>query len=42
MPAFIESKCFNDKIYKRDKKKSDIYGLGNILWEISSEYPPFE
>ncbi len=41
MPAFIEPKCFNDdEKYKRDKK-SDIYSLGNILWEISSGYPPF-
>ncbi len=40
MPAFIEPKCFNDNQYKRNKK-SDIYSLGNILWEISSGYPPF-
>src|ERR1043165_4249018 len=41
MPAFIEPKCFNDIKYKRDKK-SDIYSLGNIFWEISSGRPPFE
>ena len=41
MPAFIEPKCFNDKKYKRNKK-SDIYSLGNLFWEISSGRPPFE
>ena len=41
MPVFIEPRCFNDKKYKRDKK-SDIYSLGNIFWEISSGYPPFD
>ena len=41
MPVFIEPKCFNDnEKYKRDKK-SDIYSLGNIFWEISSGCPPF-
>ncbi|CAI2164890.1 20185_t:CDS:2 [Funneliformis geosporum] len=40
MTAFIEPKCFEDLSYKRDKR-SDIYSLGNLLWEISSGKPPF-
>src|SRR6266498_3093029 len=40
MSAFIEPICFVNKQYKRDKK-SDIYSLGNLFWEISSGCPPF-
>ncbi|CAG8634419.1 3972_t:CDS:2, partial [Acaulospora morrowiae] len=38
--AFIEPQCFNNISYACDVK-SDIYGLGVILWEISSCLPPF-
>ena len=41
MPPFIEPQCFIDKIYRRDKR-SDIYSLGNLPWEISSGYTPFK
>ncbi|KAF0371507.1 kinase-like protein [Gigaspora margarita] len=41
MPAFIEPKCINNPKYRRGKK-SDIYSLGVIFWEISSGKPPFE
>ena len=41
MPAFIEPQCFSDETYKRDKR-SDVYSLGNLLWEIFSGYPPFK
>ncbi|RIB01886.1 kinase-like domain-containing protein, partial [Gigaspora rosea] len=41
MPAFIEPKCIKNAKYRRDKK-SDIYSLGVIFWEISSGKPPFE
>ena len=40
-PTFIDPQCFINKKYCRDNK-SDIYSLGNLFWEISSGYPPFE
>ena len=40
MPEYIEPQCFKDGNYVRNKK-SDIYSLGVLLWEISSGYPPF-
>ncbi|RIB23674.1 kinase-like domain-containing protein [Gigaspora rosea] len=41
MPAYIDPNCITDPKYKRDKK-SDIFSLGVIFWEISSGHPPFE
>ncbi|KAF0418299.1 kinase-like protein [Gigaspora margarita] len=41
MPAYIEPQCNKDTQYQRNKK-SDIYSLGFILWEISSGKPPFK
>ncbi|KAF0558628.1 kinase-like protein [Gigaspora margarita] len=41
MPAYVEPQCFIKERYKRDKK-SDIYSLGVILWEISSGRPPYQ
>src|SRR5215204_6089169 len=32
----------NPKKFMRDKIISDIYSLGVLLWEISSQRPPFE
>ena len=40
MPAYIEPQCFINNNYKRNKK-SDIYSLGVLFWEISSGKPPF-
>ena len=40
MPAYIEPQCFKNNNYIRNKK-SDIYSLGVLLWEITSGYPPF-
>ncbi|RGB25787.1 kinase-like domain-containing protein [Rhizophagus diaphanus] len=37
---YIEPQCFKSIKYKKDKK-SDIYSLGVLLWEISSGRPPF-
>jgi len=36
----MDPKSFNDQDYKLDKK-SDIYGLGVLMWQISSGYQPF-
>ncbi|PKK60674.1 kinase-like protein, partial [Rhizophagus irregularis] len=40
MPAYIDPQCYINNNYKRNKK-SDIYSLGMLLWEISSGTPPF-
>ena len=40
MPAYIEPQCYRNEKYARDKK-SDIYSLGVLLWEITSGHPPF-
>ncbi|RGB37214.1 kinase-like domain-containing protein, partial [Rhizophagus diaphanus] len=40
MPAYIDPQCYINNKYKRNKK-SDIYSLGVLLWEISSGTPPF-
>jgi serine/threonine protein kinase len=37
---YIEPQCFKNRNYMKDKK-SDIYSLGVLLWEISSGRPPF-
>ncbi|CAG8489132.1 15328_t:CDS:1 [Acaulospora morrowiae] len=41
MPAYVEPQVFRNTKYKRDKR-SDIYSLGVLLWEISSGVPPFK
>src|SRR5204863_9418261 len=38
--AYIEPQCYKVSNYAIDKK-SDIYSLGVLLWEITSGYPPF-
>ncbi|PKY25631.1 kinase-like protein, partial [Rhizophagus irregularis] len=40
MYEYIEPQCIKNIKYKKDKK-SDIYSLGVLLWEISSGRPPF-
>ena len=40
MAAYIDPQCYLQDKYKRNKK-SDIFSLGMILWEISSEREPF-
>jgi hypothetical protein len=40
MLEYIEPQCFKNIKYKKDKK-SDIYSLGVLLWEISSGRLPF-
>ncbi|RGB40144.1 kinase-like domain-containing protein [Rhizophagus diaphanus] len=39
--AYIDPQKLNDKTYRLNKK-SDIYSIGVLLWEISSGRPPFE
>ncbi|RIB04059.1 kinase-like domain-containing protein [Gigaspora rosea] len=41
VPAFVEPRFLNDQSYKLDKK-SDIFSLGVILWEVSSGQIPFK
>ncbi|RGB40058.1 kinase-like domain-containing protein [Rhizophagus diaphanus] len=38
--GYIDPQCFKNRKYKKNKK-SDIYSLGVLLWEISSGRPPF-
>ncbi|CAB4485534.1 unnamed protein product [Rhizophagus irregularis] len=38
--GYIDSQCCKDICHKSDKK-SDIYSLGVLLWEITSGHPPF-
>jgi serine/threonine protein kinase len=40
MPAYVDPQCYKNDNYIRDKK-SDIYSLGVLLWEITSGCPPF-
>ncbi|RIA96292.1 kinase-like domain-containing protein [Glomus cerebriforme] len=40
IPQYIDPRCHKITKFKKDKK-SDIYGLGVLLWEISSGFPPF-
>ena len=40
MATYIDPQCFIKNDYKRNKK-SDIYSLGVLFWEISSGKPPF-
>jgi serine/threonine protein kinase len=40
MIAYIDPKILEDCSYKYDKR-SEIYSLGVLMWELSSGYPPF-
>ncbi|RGB27093.1 kinase-like domain-containing protein [Rhizophagus diaphanus] len=40
MIEYSDPQCFKNREYKKNKK-SDIYSLGVLLWEISSGHPPF-
>ena len=40
MAPYIDPKRLIDPIYSLDKK-SDVYSVGVLLWEISSGVPPF-
>ena len=37
---YTEPQCYKVNNYQRNKK-SDIYSLGVLLWEITSGHPPF-
>jgi serine/threonine protein kinase len=39
---YVDPKFYNDQIQKYSlNKKSDVYSVGILLWEISSGQPPF-
>jgi serine/threonine protein kinase len=38
---YIDPKSFNSTTLYLSNKKSDVYGIGVLLWEISSGQPPF-
>src|ERR1044072_5290809 len=40
MAAYTEPQCYKKPGYKRDKR-SDIYSLGILFWEITRGHPPF-
>ncbi|KAG9294503.1 hypothetical protein G9A89_009350 [Geosiphon pyriformis] len=40
-PAYIDPQCFKDEQFIRNKK-SDIYALGALLWELTSGRSPFK
>ncbi|CAG8525738.1 3432_t:CDS:2, partial [Acaulospora morrowiae] len=42
VPAFVDPTVLNEENYDNFTKKSDVYSLGVVLWEISSGTPPFE
>ena len=40
MLEYIDPQCLRSVNYVKDKR-SDVYSLGVLLWEITSGYPPF-
>src|SRR5688572_6812783 len=40
MLEYVDPQCYKIDNYVRNKK-TDIYSLGVLLWEITSGYPPF-
>lgn len=38
---YIDPKKFDKQLYPLDEKKSDVYSVGVLLWEVSSGKPPF-
>ena len=40
MVHYIDPEGLNDPNYKLDKK-SDVYSIGVLMWQISSGYKPF-
>ena len=41
MFAYIDPKSLNDRNYKLNKK-SDVYSVGVLMWQLSSGYQPFK
>ncbi|CAJ0835251.1 4267_t:CDS:2, partial [Entrophospora sp. SA101] len=43
MLPYVDPQCFkygNKQVYKQSKK-SDVYSVGVLLWELTSDHPPF-
>ncbi|CAH1769882.1 10755_t:CDS:2, partial [Entrophospora sp. SA101] len=38
---YIDPQCFKHKQVYKPNKKSDVYSVGVLLWELTSDHPPF-
>ncbi|CAH1766318.1 12594_t:CDS:2, partial [Entrophospora sp. SA101] len=38
---YVDPQCFKHKQVYKPNKKSDVYSVGVLLWELTSDHPPF-